>query len=122
MNANQFQPKADILVSRIAPLTQETGMGGRRWQGDSPQQTSTSAPIAGNGVHPIPQSLMANQVPPQPVSTRPYPAWTNDATENEPDQFQQSDLPAWLGAVGLLLLSLAAGYLLWAKVSSAWPF
>ena len=34
----------------------------------------------------------------------------------------KSDLPAWLGAVAILLLNLAAGYVLWAKVSSAWPF
>jgi hypothetical protein len=60
--------------------------------------------------------IAAHYVPPQSRLTR------ADAAEGEADQFQQSDLPAWLAAVVILLSVLAGGYLLWAKVSSAWPF
>ena len=40
----------------------------------------------------------------------------------DPAHSQQQELAVWILVVLLLMLSLAAGYFLWAKVVSTWPF
>jgi hypothetical protein len=66
--------------------------------------------------------IAAHYVPPQSRLTRADARRPNETEDGETDRFRQSDLPAWFAAVVILLSVLAGGYLLWAKVSSAWPF
>ena len=40
----------------------------------------------------------------------------------EPPQPREQEVTMWVFVLGLLVLSLFAGYILWAKIAYAWPF
>jgi hypothetical protein len=44
------------------------------------------------------------------------------APEEDPGPSRKQEPTIWILIVGILILSLAAGYALWAKVESVWPF
>ena len=52
----------------------------------------------------------------------PVPKTTGDVNDSAPAPTWDQEWAVWIGLILILLLSLAAGYLLWAKVASTWPF
>lgn len=67
--------------------------------------------------NPLPVDAASRAALPGQTATR-----VPQAQRDSPEISREEELTTWICIGALLLLSLAAGYLLWAKVASAWPF
>ena len=90
------------------------------WRGSPAHPTSTNVQTTGPGIHPALPALAAYHMHPE-FAPNPPAHRLVEMTDDASDQPQESQLTGWVAAAVILLISLAAGFLLWAKVSSTWP-